>query len=438
MLISYKRGQGSIVLRVKIRNSSVSTGAGLTGLTSASTGLIISTIADNEASATVYTVAGSTIESITTLGTYAAPTATKCRFKEVDSTNHKGVYEIQIADARFAVSNAKSLLVSVSGATNAAECDALIPLQDVDPYDSVRAGLTAIPNVASGSAGGLIIQGTGTTGLDVTSGKVDVGKVNAVSTSSVTAVAANIGHSQPLNFTGTAGSALVKSDIVDIAGSAVSTSTAQIGVNVVNFGGSAGTFASGIPSVNSSQFGGATVTATTSVTFPSACTVATTTGAVGSVTGNVGGNVVGSVGSISGVSFPSNFAALGINASGHVSRVTLVDTTTTNTDMLTAAGIRTAVGLASANLDTQLDALPTNAELATAITTGLTTALTEGYRGTGATGSVRDLLYEIIAHMGESSISSTTKTLKKIDGTTTAKTYTLNSATTPTSITETT
>lgn len=34
-------------------------------------------------------------------------------------------------------------------------------------------------------------------------------------------------------------------------------------------------------------------------------------------------------------------------------------------DLLTAADIRTAVGLASANLDTQLDALPTNAELAT-------------------------------------------------------------------------
>ena len=36
---------------------------------------------------------------------------------------------------------------------------------------------------------------------------------------------------------------------------------------------------------------------------------------------------------------------------------------------LTAAGVRTAVGLASANLDTQLDALPTNAELATALGT---------------------------------------------------------------------
>lgn len=67
------------------------------------------------------------------------------------------------------------------------------------------------------------------------------------------------------------------------------------------------------------------------------------------ITGNITGNLSGSVGSVtSGVtvstnndktgysltqSFPANFAALGINASGHVSRVTLVDTTTTNTDM---------------------------------------------------------------------------------------------------------
>lgn len=155
MLIGYKRGQGSIVLRVKILNSSVSTGAGLTGLTSASSGLIISTIADNESTATAYTVAGSTIEGITTLGTYVAPTATKCRFKEVDATNHKGVYEIQLADARYAVSSAKSLLVSVSGATNAAETDVVIPLRDLDPYVSADAAvwaavlseLSAVPGV---------------------------------------------------------------------------------------------------------------------------------------------------------------------------------------------------------------------------------------------------------------------------------------------------
>lgn len=130
-----------MVLRVKLRDSSVTTGAGLTGLTSASTGLVISTIADNEASATAYTVAGSTIETITTLGTYAAPTATKCRFKEVDATNHPGLYELQIADARFAVASAKSLTISLSGATNLAQCDVVVPLRTVNPY-AADGGLT--------------------------------------------------------------------------------------------------------------------------------------------------------------------------------------------------------------------------------------------------------------------------------------------------------
>lgn len=142
MLISYKRSQTSIILRLKIRNSS--TGQGLTGLAHNSTGLVISTIADNEATATAYTAAGSTIETITTLGTYAAPTATKCRFKEIDSTNHPGLYELQLADARYAVASAKSLIVSISGATNAANCDALVPLSDIDLYDAVNLGSSAV------------------------------------------------------------------------------------------------------------------------------------------------------------------------------------------------------------------------------------------------------------------------------------------------------
>lgn len=126
---------------------------------------------------------------------------------------------------------------------------------------------------------------------------------------------------------------------------------------------------------------------------------------------------------------------------------------------LDAAGTRAAVGLAAANLDTQLDALPTNAELATALasaddavlaaiaalnnvsaaqvaTAVLTTAMTEAYRSAGATATLAQFAYEVLAHLGESSISGTTKTLKKLDGATTAKTYTLDSATTPTAITE--
>ncbi len=62
--------------------------------------------------------------------------------------------------------------------------------------------------------------------------------------------------------------------------------------------------------------------------------VASVTGAVGSVTAAV---TVGTNNDKTGYSltqsFPANFASLGINSSGHVSRVTLVDTTTTNSDM---------------------------------------------------------------------------------------------------------
>lgn len=130
MLISVKRSGLSTIIRVKIRDSSVTTGAGLTGLTSASTGLIISTITDNEATPTAYTVAGTNVETITTLGTYQAPTTGKCRFKEVDATNHPGIYELQFENGRFAVMGSKSLLISLSGATNMVETDALIPLSD--------------------------------------------------------------------------------------------------------------------------------------------------------------------------------------------------------------------------------------------------------------------------------------------------------------------
>lgn len=99
--------------RVFIQDTTSAVGAGLTGLTFSTTGLAVHTIADNEASVTSYTAAGSTIETITTLGTFAAPTATKCRFKEIDSTNLPGWYEVQIADARWAVASSRAVQVNV-------------------------------------------------------------------------------------------------------------------------------------------------------------------------------------------------------------------------------------------------------------------------------------------------------------------------------------
>ena len=85
------------------------------------------------------------------------------------------------------------------------------------------------------------------------------------------------------------------------------------------------------------------------------------------------------------------------------------------------------------------DAIDSNALAASAVTevatATLTTAMTESYRAAGVAPTLAQTAFELLAHMGDSAISGTTKTLKKIDGTT-AKTFTLDSATTPTSITE--
>lgn len=99
--------------------------------------------------------------------------------------------------------------------------------------------------------------------------------------------------------------------------------------------------------------------------------VGSVTGAVGSVTGNVGGNVTGSVGSVAtnGISAASLAADAGTELGTAVwSTATRELTSGTNIVLgkgsgitgfndLDAAGVRDAVGLASANLDTQLGAI---------------------------------------------------------------------------------
>jgi hypothetical protein len=150
MLLSVKHSATGVILRVKLLNSSVTTGAGLTGLTYTSSGLVVSAIADNEATTVTYAQGSSNIEDITTLGTYAAPTTNKCRFKAVDGTNHPGVYEIHLANGRFSVSGARSLLVSVRGATNLAECDFVIQLNDLN--EQVDALLVRDMSSVSGEA----------------------------------------------------------------------------------------------------------------------------------------------------------------------------------------------------------------------------------------------------------------------------------------------
>lgn len=164
--------------------------------------------------------------------------------------------------------------------------------------------------------------------------------------------------------------------------------------------------------------------------------VGSVTGAVGSVTGNVGGNVVGSVGSVTG----------GINTSGGT--ITTLDALDTAQDSqhATTQSATTAIEADTQDIQSRIPAALVNSRMdctidgtgmeSGAITAIWSAALTEAYRSTGATGTATQLLYEILQNLTEFAISGTTKTVKKLDGSTTAKTYTLDDDTTPTSITE--
>jgi len=94
------------------------------------------------------------------------------------------------------------------------------------------------------------------------------------------------------------------------------------------------------------------LTAVMKASVTTAATAATPVAA--SVTGNVGGNVVGSVGSVTGLTA----ANLDVAVSTRLA-------TAGYTAPLDAAGTRSAVGLASANMDTQLATLATAAALST-------------------------------------------------------------------------
>jgi hypothetical protein len=175
-----KRGQTANIAFVFIPDSASTIGGGKVGLTNASTALNISV--RRELSAVFSTYTGANILTITTLGTWADPTAGKCRFKECDATNAPGMYEIHFVDAVFDASDTSRKVVGSITATGIVPTPFEIQLSAVDIQDGVRYGLTALPAIATPGAGALLTSGTGIGQLNVTSGIADANtrQVNSV------------------------------------------------------------------------------------------------------------------------------------------------------------------------------------------------------------------------------------------------------------------
>ncbi len=184
MKLLRKVGSTSEIWQIFIRDSSSTTGAGLTGLTNASGSLTAYYHRDTDTTATAISLVTMTVGTFTSSG-----------FKEIDATNLPGTYQFCPPNAALA-SGAKSCIFLLKGAANMAP----LPIEvDLDgQVDVTHWNGTAVASPA-------------TAGIP----EVNVKNVNNVATTSVTTVSANQGTTQPVNFTGTGGSALVKSDAID-------------------------------------------------------------------------------------------------------------------------------------------------------------------------------------------------------------------------------
>lgn len=152
VMLTRKDGAG-LIAHVTVRSS---TNTAVTGLTSASSGLIISLMCPTDSAGTNFTVAGSTIETITTIGTFAAPTSGKIRFKEIDATNRPGEYEIQIAAANIPTATTKRhMRILVHGAAGTVPSHVDVPLLSADLQGTSGNNFTAMYD-GTGYAGGTI------------------------------------------------------------------------------------------------------------------------------------------------------------------------------------------------------------------------------------------------------------------------------------------
>lgn len=128
---------------VFIQNSSSTTGAGLTGLVFNSAGLTADFVVERG------------LRTSITLATLASADAawSSGGFIAVDGTNMPGLYRFDVPNAVFAT--ADKSVVMLKGATNMAPVVLEYQIVAFNPDDSVRLGLTALPNAAAGAVGGL-------------------------------------------------------------------------------------------------------------------------------------------------------------------------------------------------------------------------------------------------------------------------------------------
>ena len=267
MKVIRKAGATSNILQIFIADSSSTTGAGLTGLTNASSGLTAYYHRDTDTTATAISLVSMTVGTFTSSG-----------FKEIDATNMPGWYQFCPPDAALA-SGAKSVGFHLKGATNMAPLPIEVDLWAVDPQTATNFGLSALPTASPGAANGVLIAGsnaaTTISGLTLT-GAAASGATPATAGLTVTGGAASTSSggisAAAASFTGGAGAASTNGSAAGISTTAGGTTTVSGNDGIICTGTSAGNGLSavggstgaGIKATGGSSSGDGILTSTTS------------------------------------------------------------------------------------------------------------------------------------------------------------------------------
>jgi hypothetical protein len=169
-------GTTSLMLPLFIRDSSSTTGAGLTGLAHNSAGLTCYYHREGAAGPTAVTLVTATVGTFTSSG-----------FKEVDATNMPGVYELGIPNAAIAAGS-KHVTLILKGATNMAPVPVEIELDAVNYQDasSFGASLQSIARVARPGYGSVLFArkdgNDSNSGLSPTAAKLTLAAAKSTAT----------------------------------------------------------------------------------------------------------------------------------------------------------------------------------------------------------------------------------------------------------------
>lgn len=373
-----KKGATSQSLYFEVLDSTSTTGGRKTGLVY------------NTASLTAYYTRNRGLATAITLATLAAADSafSSGGFKEVDATNSPGLYRLDVPDAAFAT-GADSVVVTIKGATGMAQSDVEVQLVAADLQDATSLGVSridaAISSRSSHSAADVWSSATRTltdfsssfkTGYALSAAGVQA--IWDALTSALT-TAGSVGKLLVDNINATISSrsshsatdvwAAATRSLTDKADFALSAASRAAIADDTWDEARAGHVAAG-------SFGEGVASVQGNVTG----SVASVTGAVGSVSGNVGGNVAGSVGSVTTVNDKTGYR-------------------------LSATGVNDI----------------------------LRTALTEGYAADNAAPTLEQFAFMLWSVFAQFDITGTTITARRLDGTTSAMTFTLDSSTAPTS-----